>query len=143
MTSIIQDAVLSNDDPVSGLREIIANLLGFLDENMGFFKIMSSEQSHFEMHAEMASACNFMKRIKELESRNISMIADYIRSGIETGAFKQVNPEDAASVLLSAVRGVIVKQVIEPTDADLSEKAESIASILLDGLRKGDQVDMG
>ena len=140
--STIQAAISSSEDPVSGLKEIISNILNFYEENAGFFKILTSEQSHFEIHAEMRDSCNFKERFLAEMSRNVNMIADYIQSGIEMGVFRQINSRDAAFALLSVTRGFIFRWIIEPAEFRLSEKAEIITAILLDGLRERDSVQM-
>jgi TetR/AcrR family fatty acid metabolism transcriptional regulator len=138
LSATIQEAVSSSSDPAAGLREVIRCTLDFHEKNAGFFKILSSEQAHFDMHTEMRDGRNFKKSILAEFSRNVDMLADYIRRGIEIGVFKQVNPEDAASVLLSAARGFVLKHVADPGSVRLSEKVDTIAAILLDGLRKSD-----
>ncbi len=134
--TIIQEIVLSNDDPVSGIREIIKRLLDYAEENMGFFKILCSGRAHFEIHAEMESNSDFKKRIMDTGSRGIVILAEYIQRGIEMGVFKQVNPEDAAFVLTAAIRGFAFRRIIDPDEFSLPEKAGIITDILLDGLRK-------
>jgi TetR/AcrR family transcriptional regulator len=142
ISSIIQETTSSIDDPVAGLKEIIKRLLDFSEENAGFFKIMSSEQAHFEIHAEMVTDRNFKGRIMASVSRNTSIIADYLQRGMEMGAFKHVNPKDAAFVLLSVIRAFAFRQIIEPTEVKLSEKSETIFAILMDGLRKGNSISV-
>ena len=74
----------------------------------------------------------------ETTSRSIAMIAGCIQRGIEMGVFKQVNSEDAAFVLLSAIRGFTFRRIIDPDETSLPEKAKIINDILLDGLREQD-----
>ena len=140
LSSTIQEAISSSSDPAAGIKEIIRCILDFHEKNAGFFKILSSEQAHFEIYAEMRDSCNFKKRMLAEFSRNVDMVADYIRRGIEIGVFKQVNPEDAASVLLSATRWFIFRYAVDPGSIELSEKVDTIAAILLDGLRKSDSI---
>ena len=138
INTIIQDIVSSSDDPVYDIREIVKRLLEHSEENMDFFKILSSGRSHFEIHAEIANNRCFKERIMETTSRSIAMIAGCIQRGIEMGVFKQVNSEDAAFVLLSAIRGFTFRRIIDPDETSLPEKAKIINDILLDGLREQD-----
>ena len=138
INAIIQGIISSSDDPVYGIREIIKCLLDYSEENMDFFKILSSGRSHFEVHAEMENNIYFKERIMEAASRNTIMIAEYIQRGIEMGVFKQVNSEDAAFVLLSVIRGFTFRRIIDPDATSLPEKAEIITDLLLDGFRKRD-----
>ena len=140
VNTIIQDTVSSSDDPVSGIREIIKHLLTYSEDNMDFFKILSSGRSHFEVHAEIVNCCDFKERIMKSASRSVAIIAKHIQCGIEAGVFRQVNPEDAAFVLMSVIRGFAFRRIIDPAAANLPEKAEFITNILLNGLEKRDVV---
>ena len=136
VNTMIQEIVSSSEDPVSGLREIIKRLLDYSEENMDFFKILSSGRAHFEIHAEMANNRDLKERIMKTASRSVAIVAEHIQRGIEVGVLKQVNPEDAAFVLLSVVRGFAFRRIIGPDEFSLPGKAEIITDILLDGLRK-------
>jgi len=136
INTIIQDIVSSSDDPVSGLREIIKRLLDYSEDNMDFFKILSSGQAHFEIHTRMMAESDFRERMIETSCRSVVILAELIQRGIDMGVFKQVNPEDAAFVLTSAIRGFTFRRIIGPEEFSLPEKAEIITDILLNGLRK-------
>ncbi len=140
VSSVLQEVVSSSDDPVSGLKQIVECMLGFFEENLGFFKIMSSEQAHFDIHTEMMKdGRDFKEHIHDRMFRNINIVANHIQRGIEMGVFRQVNPQDVAISLLEMIRGFIVLRLF--MDIELAKKAESITSILLDGIRKNDQVE--
>lgn len=139
-SSMIQEVISSNDDPLVGFKEIIRCMLDFLEENIGFFKILSSERAHFEIHTEIEDDHGFKRRIEDVFHYAINMIADYIQRGIEMGAFRQVDATDVALSLMEIVRGFAFARVMALTEFKLSEKAESIASILLDGIRKRDSM---
>lgn len=138
INSIVQEVVSSSDDPVSGLREVVKCMMDYSEKNMGFFKILASGRSHFEIHAQMESDGDLKARIIEMTFRSVAIVAELIQRGIDAGVFKQVNPEDTASVLLSAVRGFAVRRIIGPDDINLPEKADIISDILLNGLRTSD-----
>ncbi len=136
--SIIQDVISSCDNnPVEGLKEIIRQMFKFFEENMGFFEILSSGRSHFEIHADTDDGLKFRKRIIEISSYTINIVAEHIRHGIETGVFRKVDPFDAALCLLEVIRGYAFMQVMShQVKFKLSDKTESIASIILDGIRE-------
>ena len=138
INTIVQDIVSSNDDPVSSIGEIIKRMLEYAEDNMDFFKILSSGRAHFEVHAEMANNCDFKERIMKTASRNVVIIAELIQRGMDAGVFYQVNPEDAAFVLMSIIRGFAFRRIIDPTEVSLPGKAEFITNIILNGLEKRD-----
>jgi AcrR family transcriptional regulator len=141
VNTIVEDVISSSDDHVFGVREMVRRMLKYAEENMDFFKILSSGRSHFEMHTEIASNQDFKDRIMASGSRSVTMLTEYIQHGIESGAFRKVNPEDAAFVLLTAIRGFTFRRIIDPAAASLPEKADSITSIMLGGLRQQDSSD--
>jgi AcrR family transcriptional regulator len=134
--SIVKEVISSSDDPVAGFKEIVKRLLNFFEENIGFFKILSSERAHFDIHAETEDARMFRKRLTDLAFHNISIVAEYIQRGIEMGVFRQMDPWDVALSLLEVIRGFAFSRLTMPIEFKLSEKAESITSILLDGIRE-------
>jgi AcrR family transcriptional regulator len=138
--SIVQEVITSSDDPVAGLKEIIERLLAFFEENVGFFRILFSERAHFEIHAEMGDDNRFKKRLSDIVSGGFRMMADYIQHGIDIDVFRQVDPTDVAFLLMEIIRGFAFGMIHGPAELRLSGKAENIASILLDGIRKQDSV---
>jgi len=141
--SIVQEVISSSDDPVAGLKEIIKRLLDFFEENAGFFKILFSERAHFvEIHAEMEDDSGFKKRLIGIASGGLRVLADYIQHGIDIGVFRQVNPTDVALLLMEIIRGFGFAMIHSPVELRPSGKADNIASILLDGIRKRDPMGM-
>jgi len=134
--SIIREIISSNADPAVGLPKMIKSLLIHCEENADFFKILSSDQAHFEIHNQITDNPSFKERIIAVASQDIDTIAGYIQHGIEMGVFRKVDPRDAAFAIVSIIRGFSFRQVMDPTVVKLSEKAETIATILLDGLKR-------
>ena len=141
IVSLIREVLSSNDDPVAGFREMIKQMLDFCEENADFFKIMSSQRAHFEIHSEQKNGCYFKDHIGghiDIFSTGIDMIASYIQQGIEIGVFREVDPKDAAFILLDIMRGFAIRRIVDPMAGSLPEKTGSVVTILLDGLRKRD-----
>jgi TetR/AcrR family transcriptional regulator len=136
--SIIQEVILSTDDPVACFKEIIKRMLDYFEENMGFFEILSSGKSHFEIHADTTDGCKFRKRITEILSQNIKLISEFIKQSMEMGMFRKMDPMDVALAFLEITRGFAFANLMMPVKFKLSDKAEVIASILLDGIREKD-----
>ncbi len=134
--SIVHEVVSSHDDPVNGLKEIIKRLLNFFEENEGFFKILFSERSHFELRAEVEEIREFKKRMMDMASDGFKVISDYVQHGIDMGVLRQVDPGDVAFLLMEIIRGFAFAMMHGPVNLRPSGKAESISSILLDGIRE-------
>jgi hypothetical protein len=67
-------------------------------------------------------------------------VADYVQRGIDAGVFRQVDPRDVAFLLIEIIRGSAFAMIHSPADLRPSGKAENIISILLDGIRKRNQM---
>jgi len=141
VASIVMDAISDNkDDPISGIKDMIQRELLFFEENIDLFKIVASESAHFELQSEIGRNCDFKKRMMKEISQSIKVLADYIQNGIDMGLFKKVNPKDAASALLSIMRGFSFDWVMGLEEGSPRDKAEIIITIFLDGLRQEDCV---
>jgi len=137
MVSIMLETLSANsDDPIAGIKDIIQCQLIFCEENSDLFKIMSSEGAQLELHTEMAKSGDFHQRIIKTMSQSIKVLADYIESGIKTGIYKKVSPIDVAFALRSVIQGFAFRWIMEPEEGKLSDKAEFISTLFLDGLKK-------
>jgi AcrR family transcriptional regulator len=141
VASVIMDAISDNkDDPISGVKDIIQRELLLFEENMDLFKIVTSESAHFDLHSEMGRNNDFKKRMIKEISQSIIALTDYIQNGIDMGLFKKVSPKDAASALLSIIRGFSFDWIMGLEEGSPRDKTEIIITIFLDGLRQKDCV---
>lgn len=134
LSSIIGEVIASNDDPVTGVKEIIKRQMDFCEENLDFFKILFSERSHFEVHSRTADRRDLKKHAKSLLLQNVDTLADYIQRGIDIGVFRKVDPKDASFLLLSIIHGFATGAIVYPKKFKLPQKAEVITTIFLKGL---------
>lgn len=137
MISIMLEAIsANNDDPIAGIKDMIQRQLLFCEENIDLFKIISSENAHTELHTEIEKYGDFEQRIAKTMSQSIKPLADYIQYGINAGIFKKISPIDVAFALRAIVDGFAFRWIMEPEEGKLSDKAEVISTIFLDGLKK-------
>ncbi len=128
------------DDPEKGICELIKFQLNYCKQNADIFRMLSSERAHFEFHSKAVRNLKFKKRIISMMSQNINEVANYIQNGINTGIFKQVDPKDAALALFSIIHGISANWSMEYDKSDLSEKADTIITIFMDGLKSAEKV---
>jgi len=136
--SIIQEVISSSDDPIENFKEIIRRMLIFFEENMGFFEILYSGRSHFEIHANTEDGCRFRKRITEILLQNLNLMSKNIELGIKQGVFRKIDPMDVALASLEVIHGFVFVNIMMRVKIKISDKSETIASILLDGIRNKD-----
>lgn len=134
---LTQKVIYENkDDLIRGIRELIRTQLIYCQENVDILKMLSSERAHFEFHSKTKEKSKFKKRIISMMAQNIGEVADYIQTGINMGIFRQVDSKDAALALFSIIHGISANWSLEYDDSDLSEKADTIITIFVDGLKK-------
>ncbi len=126
----------NKDDPVKGIRELIKAQLIYCQENVDILRMLSSERAHFDFHSKAKANIKFKKRITSMMSHSMNEISDYIQTGINSGAFKKVDSKTASLALFSIIHGISVNWSLGYDDSNLSEKADTIITIFLDGLRK-------
>jgi len=136
-SSLTRDVLSSNEaDPVKGIKELIRLHLIFCEENTDMFKIMSSERAHFETHWKMSDNKAFKQRLMSTMADNISAMADFVQRGIDSEVFKPIDPKSFSIALISAIHGLTARWIMEHEKFKLREKADTIITIFLDGLRK-------
>jgi len=136
--SIMLESISANiDDPIAGIKDVIQRQLIFCEDNFDLFRIMSSESAQAELHTEIGKCSDFKQRIVENMSQSMKVFADYIQGGIDRGIFKKISPIDVAFALRALVEGFAIRWIVMgPEEGKLSDKAELITTIFLDGLRK-------
>ena len=70
-------------------------------------------------------------RKREFFRERRRLIADIVRKGIEMGAFRDCDADDAANVIFNMLRGFIVSMVV---DEDALFSAEAYVELVLNGL---------
>lgn len=128
------------DDPARGICELIKFQLNYCQKNADILRMLSSERAHFEFHSKAFRNLKFKKRIMSMMSQYINEVANYIQNGINTGIFKQVDSKDAALALFSIIHGIYANWSLEYDNSDLSEKANTIITIFMDGLKSAEKI---
>lgn len=130
----------NTDDPAKGICELIKSHLSYCQQNADILRMLSSERAHFEFHSRAVRNIKFKKRIVSMMSQNISEVANYIQNGINIGVFKQVDSKDAALALFSIIHGISANWSMEYDDSNLLQKADTIITIFLDGIKNNSAI---
>ena len=64
------------------------------------------------------------------------MLSEYIREGQARGSFKDFNPDLVAHIVLAALDGLMFQLLINKNMFDLEAMGDTLAGVLLEGLRK-------
>jgi len=139
-STVIESISANKNDPIVGIKDIVERILLFCEEHIDLFKIVASENAHFELQSEIGRNNSFHQRIMDKESRIIMTLTAYIQQGIDMGVFKKVDARDAASALLSIIKGFAFDWIMNLEKGSPRDKADIINTIFLDGLRQKDHI---
>ncbi len=120
------------DDPLEKLNGLIDNMLFGLGEEE------TTEGLHTAL-LEIRSQAPYNERYREQITENdeyiMKVVAEIIKGGIEKGKFKDVDPKEVATIILSAIDGARARQISTNRNAT-EELRESLDWIIEDLLLK-------
>ncbi len=98
-----------------------------LDEHRAFNTAM------LELRAQAPHNEAFRRQLAENDAHVHATVAAVVERGIETGAFREVDPERTAAHLLAAIQGARIRWITIGDDAALREVREALVSDVVDG----------
>jgi AcrR family transcriptional regulator len=102
----------ADDPPHQHLREFVAGGLVDTDEDDWAFVTAVVELEAQALHDE-----TYREQLARNEAKLRDHIADIIRDGIETGDFRDVDPESTARLILTAIDGARTQRVVLDDDS--------------------------
>ena len=131
LSEIIKSVVEKSFSPIEKIKNLIKEVLAYLEENKDFFRIFTSEHGGFtkKKHPEA------LKRILPKHQRNIEMVTKVINEGIRAGKLKKVEPRVLTFTFFGLIHSSIDRWVMEGEKGSLKRDADVITSIFLDGVR--------
>ena len=123
-------------------RELAASSAPAVDKLKAIMAAMQVEGTESELIDQFHAPGNaefHLLSITEMIKHLTPIIADVIIQGVDEGAFSTDRPHDAVELLLSASGILLDHEIMEPNQADLARRTQSIiwASELLLGARPG------
>lgn len=131
LSEIIKSVVEKSFSPIEKIKDLIKEVLAYLEENKDFFRIFAPERGGFtkKKHPET------LKRILPKHQRNIEMVTKVMEDGIRAGKLKKVEPRVLTFALFGLIHSSIGRWVMEEGKGSLKRDAKVITSIFLDGVR--------
>lgn len=106
------------------------------DEQVSFHTAM------LELRAQAPYNDRYRERLREGDRHLREVLEEILRAGVESGEFREHDPERTAALLIAALDGARVRQLTTGRDAYLAEVREAIvADILADLLAKDVSLD--
>jgi AcrR family transcriptional regulator len=118
-----REALERIDDPIDAIRTFIAISIDFARTNREIIILQGRE---------MGFTFGIDSKREFFRSRR-RLIAEIIGKGIEKGAFRDCDADEAAKVIFNMLRGFIVSMVV---DEEALFSAEAYAELVLNGLRR-------
>ena len=127
------------ENPAERVKTAIKTFFGFFDNNPEFIEIAMQARSEFkEDHIRMGHA---------FQEFQIGKIQENLKNGIEIGVFRQMDTAKTAESISAALNGILMfyychgstEKNDQPTQnpmGTLTERAETVTALLLDGLLK-------
>lgn len=116
-----QEALLKIDDPADAIRTFIMISIDFARCNREII-ILQGREPGFTFGID---------RKREFFRERRRLIADIVRKGIEKGAFRDCDADEASKVIFNMLRGFIVSMVV---DEEALFSAEAYVELVLNGL---------
>ena len=120
-----QESLERIDDPIDAIRAFIVISIDFASLNREII-ILQGRELGFTFGID---------RKREFFRERRRLIAEIIGKGIEKGAFRDCDADEAAKVIFNMLRGFIVSMVV---DEEALFSAEAYAELVLNGLRRRD-----
>ena len=116
-----QEALDKLDEPVEAITAFISISVDFARTHKEMI-ILQGRERGFSLGIELKR--NFFRERRK-------RIADIVRKGIETGAFRAIDADETAKVIFNILRGFVVSMVI---DEDALFSSEDCVNLVLHGL---------
>ena len=126
-------AVDERDDPVTRLEALVETLL-FGPPERGEFDHWELTTAMLEIRSEAPHNAEFRRQLSHNYETVEAMVIAIVEEGIEQGVFRDVDPEEVATLLLTAINGARIYQVTLQRD-DVAELTNaSLEAIVRDWL---------
>lgn len=120
-------ALVEATEPVERLRKLVAAQLGFIEATPAVPAILFSR----ELHSENEKLRAFFVGLMNQRHKNLSAL--FVK-GIETGAFDpDINPEDAAYMVLALIQGLAMRWSLNNRSFDLVEAGAKLIELQISG----------
>ncbi len=131
--SMLSQAFTLGGSPYERLQRILVHSLTIAENDPDYRAILELSWFKMEMTPELEAG---MKERAEATWAFLDTISGLIRSGVRQGEFRaDLNPRDGAITAVGFLNGITSLWLMSPDQFSLSEKAESLVDIFLNGFR--------
>lgn len=134
------------------LKELIGYIFSYYHEKKNLARIIFMEKAamekiakakldfhaaHGPIHPDIPS--RFLNKMRQISD----LITEIIKEGVESGEFKDVDIQDASTVLGSLIRGFHIRGPLQDKEYSLQEATDLLHSYFLNGIKRQKKVRKG
>lgn len=126
LSEYVQRKIAGVDDPRERIVALIRAELRFFEKRIAFFEMLSLDRPEFGRKTTSV--------VVPAYSEHIAMIEKEVQRGIDAGSVRADVANDTAHLVFAAVQTFTLRWLVEGKKGSLTEKADALAAILLDGI---------
>ena len=104
------------------------------------FDIVRSTKEYYQVNMDFWTQINQKEEVRRVIARHYSKFREaaavVIREGVQSGSFRQVEPTEYASYVISVIDGLSLQWMFDKTVFDYDSIIKKAGRLLLDGLKK-------
>ena len=128
----LENCIYGEIDILNKIRKIISTKLKYIESHRDFVKAFIAE-----MYGQiLVSNKDRLMRIRNKRDHFYKVLTDIIKSGIDSGVFRKVDPYKGAFSLIELIKGIGIKRIIHNSEEDLDKDIDFIMDIFLKGIEK-------
>lgn len=125
----LSDRLSGESDPVRKIERLIAFHISFFTQEGNIFQVIYGKRP--------GAKVQMARIIRVAIGPYVALIEGILREGIALGAFRDVDPQVAASLLLGGMQVALLRRFFKQADYAPEQAADQIRDLFLNGLVKG------
>lgn len=128
---LTKEAISKANTPTEMIKALIKTELSFFEKNYDFLKIFISEHNEIFMHVRE----DWRKELRGKYHAYIDFVAKIIEEGIRKNEFKDLPPEETATLVIGSCNALIYKWATAQGGKSLIKELPQILEIIFYGLK--------
>ena len=129
LQAAIAEAFERDVSPIERLHAVIRGLLERMDDNAAFFRLAMATQG-----SQSNAGAALDAELAQIGLHMAGILEDLVREGIESGAFRSIDPGRAAALIGQQVFGAMQVRAGEPAPMPLDAAVDEVRDFVLHGL---------
>ncbi len=127
----VKESIKSASTPIESIENLIKTHLEFFEENKGFFQIMASERSRFELGIKDKLRKELMKRFQTY----LKKVERPMKAAVDNKDLKNIDPNHLAIALIGMVHSFTAQWILTGRESPLTELSPVITRLFFHGAK--------